>query len=294
MDNPKPHISSTTDLKEVVGGMFTKRNILLGLVGITALIVSHVVATLISRMVAHVARGTNNTPDSVRRNTAFQLLESGVYWVLMISAVLIVFTIMGVEGAAIIAVLGSILFAIGLGLQGTLGDLAAGMMIIASNIYKIGDYIEVISADSDNYSGTVKDFNIMHTRLLDDDSGVILAVPNRILYTCTVKNHSSSTKHVVVEKFIISNRNNDVSLALEVLRAAVQGSGPVLSEPPVTTNVAAVNENGTELEVRYAVSATDFYAEGTKYILSRITTIARKSLVDANVEFVVREFLTTK
>jgi small conductance mechanosensitive channel len=242
-------------------------------------------------MVVHVARGSKRTPDSVKRTTAFQLLRSTIYWVLMVTSIMIIFAFIGVEGAAVIAVFGSILFAVGLGLQGTLGDLASGMMLIAANIYSIGDFIEVLDEENENYSGTVMDFNIMHTRLLDDDSGITLAVPNRILYTNTVKNHSSSKKHVVVQNFTISNRNKDISRALDVLRAAVQGAGPVLSTPPVKTNVATVTENGTELEVRYAINATDYYASETTSVQALINTIARKSLADANVEFVIREFL---
>lgn len=267
---------------------FDKKYLVQGVFGIIALIISHIVVSFLSKTIVNISNN-KHIDDDIKKTTAFHMLQSTIYWVLMSICVIVILSFTGIQGAAVIAVLGSLLFAIGLGLQGTLGDLASGMMLIIGNVYKIGDYIEILDVGNGACVGTVKDFNVMYTRILDDDSSILINIPNRVIYNNVVKNHSSSDKHVVVESIIVSNRNKNLSNALEVLRTSVQNIPYVLDNPPVATNVASITENGTTIEIRYTIKASDYYISGTENVQGKVMTGIRETLYNNDIDLVIRD-----
>lgn len=268
--------------------LFSKQILIKGIIGIIGLVVSHFVASIISRAIVKFVNN-KSIDDAVKKSTTFYMLQSAIYWVFMTIAIILILSFVGVEGAAVVAILGSLLFAIGLGLQGTLSDLASGIMLIIGNVYKIGDYIEIFDDNGSSFNGSVKEFNIMYTRILDDDSGVIIAIPNRVVYNNIVMNHSSSDKHVVVQVISVSNRNRDLSKALDQLRTNVQSSPLVLETPAVKANISAITNYGTDIEVRYTLRNTDYYVSGTNSVQNQLLTLMRQTLIDNNIELVVRE-----
>jgi small conductance mechanosensitive channel len=268
--------------------LFSKQVLIKGIIGIIGLVVSHFAASIISKAIVKFVNN-KSIDDAVKKSTTFYMLQSAIYWVFMTIAFILILSFVGVEGAAVVAILGSLLFAIGLGLQGTLSDLASGIMLIIGNVYKIGDYIEIFDDNGSSFNGSVKEFNIMYTRILDDDSGVIIAIPNRVIYNNIVMNHSSSEKHVVVQLISVSNRNRDLSKALDQLRANVQSSPLVLETPAVKTNISAITNYGTDIEVRYTLRNSDYYVSGTNSVQNQLLTLMRQTLIDNNIELVVRE-----
>jgi len=68
----------------------------------------------------------------------------------------------------------------------------------------------------------------------------------------------------------------------------VQKHSLVLKEPKVTTNVSEVTAKGTNIEVRYPVSADDYYTVGTRNVQTMIKTIIRESLINSGVKLIVR------
>lgn len=157
------------------------------------LIVAHICGIIIARVIKHVFEKRKTTEDKA---IVYSIIEKSVYWTIMFVALFMLPSIIGFETAAIIAAFGSVLFAIGLGLQGTLADLATGIMLLGANTFKLNDYIEIQINDK-TIIGRVKSFGILYTSVIDESSGVIITVPNRILYESPIKNHSTSEMHVV-------------------------------------------------------------------------------------------------
>lgn len=244
------------------------------LIALIILVVGHFFATIMSRIAVHVSSKANT--DSKERAVAYSMVDRAVYWTIMLLILMILPTIVGVETTAIIALIGSILFAIGLGLQGTLGDIAAGVMLLAAGTFKLGDYIEL--ADT-SLKGTVGDFSILYTYIKDEDTGVTVIVPNKILYNGIIYNHSSVVKHVVLQTFFISNENTDVSQILATVIQNVQVFPGVFADPPATCNVFEITPFGTGVEVRYALGISDYQVSGTKNVQSQIMTVIRDTLV---------------
>jgi small conductance mechanosensitive channel len=249
--------------------------------------ITHIVASIISRVVVHYASKNNakTSAEAQKRAIVFSILGSAVYWTIMIIVLLILPHFIGVETTAIVAVLGSILFAIGLGLQGTLADLAAGVMLLGANTFRINDYIEIPDI---NVIGTVSSFGILYTKIVDEDTGIAVMVPNRKLYENPTFNHSSSKKHAVVIEIVVSNKNKHLSAILDTLRQRIQEFPGVLDIDgyKVTCNVSGISALGTTIEVRLALTPQDFQVQGTVSKQTQILTHIREQLDRMNVELV--------
>jgi small conductance mechanosensitive channel len=270
------------DLKQKLASVLTLHYLIVGIVSLCYLIISHFVAKWISYKISKTKN--NNDEETLKKSTAVHVMKSVIYGLVMI----ILFAFIGIKGAAVTTLLGSVFLAIGLGLQGTLGDLASGIMLMLSNAFSMGHYIEVFTDMGDDINGTVIKFNILFTTLLDDDSGVTFIVPNRVLYSCPLKNHSTSKTPIVLEIITISNKNLSIQKALENLREAVQNHELVLKDPPVSTNVSSLTGKGTDIEVRYALHPSNYYASKTRNVRSIISTLIRESLIKSGVDLVVR------
>ena len=97
---------------------------------------------------------------------------------------------LGVETTSIIAVLGAAGLAIGLALQGTLQNIAAGIMLLVLRPFKVGDYI-----DAGGISGTVDEIGLFTTDMTTFD-GVYQSVPNSSLWNTSILNYSLSLIHI--------------------------------------------------------------------------------------------------
>ena len=245
------------------------------LIVLSILVVGHFFALIMARIAVHIS--SNQNADSKERAVAYSIVDRAVYWTIMLGVVMILPAIVGFETTAIVAVIGSVLFAVGLGLQGTLGDIAAGVMLLAAGTFKLGDYIEL--ADS-TLKGSVSDFSILYTHIKDEDTGIAVIVPNKILYNGIIYNHSSATKHNVLQTLFISNENTDITEITSALIQNVQAFPGVFTDPPVTCNVSEITPFGTGIEVRYALSASDYQVSGTTNVQSQIMTVIRKTVLD--------------
>ncbi|NNL11887.1 MAG: mechanosensitive ion channel, partial [Pseudomonadales bacterium] len=95
---------------------------------------------------------------------------------------------LGVQTASVIAILGAAGLAVGLALQGTLSNFAAGVMLILLRPLRVGDFVEV-----SNTSGTVSEVSIFATRLLTGDYKTVV-VPNSAVMGNTITNYSAQER----------------------------------------------------------------------------------------------------
>lgn len=124
---------------------------------------------------------------------AGQALRYGILFVTLI----IVLGQFGVETASILAVLGAAGLAIALALQGTLSNIAAGIMLVFLRPFNVGDYI-----DGDGIVGTVVEVGLFATQLRTLD-GVYLFAPNSKLSNAKIYNYSREKSRVVEVKFVV-------------------------------------------------------------------------------------------
>ena len=117
-------------------------------------------------------------------NTVVPMIGALIRYAGMTLTLVIALGNFGVETTSIIAVLGAAGLAIGLALQGTLSNVAAGLMLVFLRPFKVGDWIEAASV-----SGTVREIGLFST-IIDTFDNVFISVPNSSIWSSNIINHS--------------------------------------------------------------------------------------------------------
>ena len=129
----------------------------------------------------------------------------------------------GVQTTSIIAVLGAAGLAIGLALQGTLSNVAAGVMLLLLRPFNTGDWVETGSV-----SGTIKEVGLF-TTIIDTFDNVYVSIPNSSIWNSTITNHSHyETRRIDVDIGI--HYDTDLDLASHTLLKLAQDER-VLNKP---------------------------------------------------------------
>lgn len=173
-------------------------------------------------------------------------------------AILLIFVIvaaldrLGVDTTSLIAVLGAAGLAIGLALQGSLQNFAAGFMLLMFRPFKAGDYVEAASV-----GGMVEKISIFTTILRTPDNKEV-TVPNGLIYRDSITNYSARDTRRVDMIFNISY-GDDIKKAREIISAALAADERILPEPEPTIVVGALGDSSVDLWVRPWVNTPDFW-----------------------------------
>lgn len=180
------------------------------------------------------------------------LAASIVRYAILVFVIIAVLSNFGVETTSIIAVLGAAGLAIGLALQGTLSNIAAGVMILILRPLKIDEFVEAGSV-----SGTVVEITLF-TTLLKTPDGVFISAPNSQIWNSAIKNYSRNPTRRLDIKVGISY-DDDVDAALEFLTNLVASDERVLKDPEPMSFVANLGESSVDLTARGWVNTSDFW-----------------------------------
>ena len=193
-------------------------------------------------------------------DTLVPFLSSMIYYMLLTFLVLAVLSLFGIQTTSFIAVLGATGLAIGLALQGTLGNFAAGVMLLIFRPFKIGDYIE-----AGGTAGTVQEIAIFSTTLHSPDN-VRITVPNSCVYGSTVKNYSYNETRRNDMVFGISY-DDDIAKAVDVIQRALDGDDRILKDPAPVIAVGELADSSVNLLVRPWCKGSDYW--GLRWDLTR-------------------------
>jgi len=204
---------------------------------IVALIVGMLLMKAINKAAGKAIEKTklDDTIKSVARNVVKVLL----YIILIISII----EILGVSMSSVIAVLASCGLAVGLALQGALGNLAGGLMILVFKPFKVGDYIESAGAE-----GTVQEISVFYTTIMTVDNKQVL-VPNGDLMNANVTNFTAAKNRRIDQDFKITN-DIDPDLVKSVLLSAAEATAGVLQEPAPFARLTGVDDDTYIFTVR--------------------------------------------
>ena len=188
-------------------------------------------------------------------------LRNVVFVVLFVLVVVGALDRAGVPTASLLAALGAAGLAIGLALQGSLSNLAAGVLLMVFRPFRVGQYVEVAGV-----AGTVQEVSLMHTRLLSPDNRVIV-LPNSKVAGDAIVNHSAcGTRRI--DLVIGIGYGDDLARAIERVRELLAGDRRVLSEPAADVAVSQLGETSVQLAVRPWVNTTDAWGVQTSLLRS--------------------------
>lgn len=160
---------------------------------------------------------------------------------------------LGVNTTSLVALIGAAGLAVGLSLQGSLQNLAAGVMLVVFRPFKVGDYIEAAGT-----AGTVEIIGIFTTTLRTPDNRTIV-VPNGQLYTGTITNNSARDTRRIDLVFGIGY-GDDLGKARQVLQDILDADTRILKDPAPLIAVNELGESSVNLAVRPWVKAADYGA----------------------------------
>jgi len=185
-----------------------------------------------------------------RDATVGPLVSQIVRYAILFVTFVIVLGQFGVETASILTVLGAAGIAIALALQGTLSNIAAGILLIFLRPFNVGDYI-----DADGIVGTVVEVGLFGTQLRTYD-GVFVFAPNSKLSNAKITNYSREASRVVELKFNVPRSADIAQVRGEVQQGLVGDYVAPASRPEVL--VDTLTDTSVTLAVRVPVRSSDW------------------------------------
>lgn len=176
-----------------------------------------------------------------------------VRYAILVLVVIMVLGQFGVQTASIIAAIGAIGLAIGLALQGTLQNIAAGIMLLALRPFRIGEYVEVGAI-----AGTIEEIGLFATSLRTVD-GVYVLAPNSTLWNQPVRNFTRNGVRRTDITLSIGSWN-DIDLAQKTMLGVAGGERRLRREPAPIAFVSTVGDASVAITLRYWTTAADFFA----------------------------------
>ncbi|MAO56280.1 MAG: mechanosensitive ion channel protein MscS [Rhodospirillaceae bacterium] len=184
--------------------------------------------------------------------TLTPFLSSIVRYVILAFVLVAVLNQFGVQTTSIIAVLGAAGLAIGLALQGTLQNVAAGVMLLVLRPFRVGDFI-----DAGGQAGTVVEISLFSTELKTPD-GIFKSVPNSAVFGSTITNFSRNPTRRI--DFIASiSYGDDLPKAMEVLKGIMDKDERILKEPAPEVMTWAMAASSVDINMRCWVNISDYW-----------------------------------
>ncbi|MFH0257392.1 small-conductance mechanosensitive channel MscS [Vibrio rumoiensis] len=179
-------------------------------------------------------------------------ISSLVRYVLFVIVLIAALGRVGVETASVVAVIGAAGLAIGLALQGSLANFAAGVLIVAFRPFKAGDYVEI-----GGVAGSVESIQIFQTVLTTPDNKMIV-VPNGSVIGSAIVNYS---RHATrrIDYVIGVSYKADLKKTKEVILRVLESESRLLQTPAPTVGVVALADSSVNFVVRPWVKTADYW-----------------------------------
>lgn len=240
---------NTEITSEVVKAIITfSRNLVLAIV---ILIAGFWAAGFMAKLVRRAFNKTRRIDDTIT-----EFLASVARYAVVIITILAILSQFGVETASIIAVLGAATLAIGLALQGTLGNVASGVVLLITRPYHIGDLVEI-----NGETGTVERLDIFSSRLNTLDNKALI-IPNGQVVSSTIINYTANdTRRFEINVGI--DYDDDINLAIKTLIAAAAQDERVLAEPAPWAGAVEFGQSSIDMKLRAWTDKDDYWQTRT-------------------------------
>jgi small conductance mechanosensitive channel len=193
--------------------------------------------------------------------TLQSFLGSLTRYLIIIVGLMVVLQKWGVQATSVLAVLSGLLLGIGLALQGALGNVAAGVMLLLFRPYRVGDLVEI-----GGKQGTVQALDLMTTEIRTPDNLRVTA-PNGKIFGDFIVNYTKPGKRRVDVVFHIPP-SKDLGEVLEAMKTALAADKRVLKEPAPSFEASALHELYAEGVIRVWVKPTDYVPMKTTIVLA--------------------------
>lgn len=222
-------------------------------VNLTLAILILIATVIASRWASSAARRGLGRISAFRRDpTVLSFAVQVVRVAVLILGLIAVLQRLGVQTTSIIAVLGAASLAVGLALQGTLSNVAAGVMLLILRPYRVGDVVDI-----GGVTASVQKLDLFTTQLSNASNHKIV-VPNSLVLGDRILNFSGQTLRRVEIDFTVGY-GEDLGRAREVLEAVGRGHDSVLQDPPVWSGVTGLLDSAVQITLHAWVASGDWW-----------------------------------
>ncbi|MDR2134330.1 MAG: mechanosensitive ion channel [Treponema sp.] len=183
--------------------------------------------------------------------TITSLLRLIIRYGILIICIIMILNTFGINTASLLAVLGAAGIAVGLALKDTLGNIAAGIILLFLRSYRKGDYIEFGS-----YSGTVKEISLFIT-ILETPDGIYVSAPNSSIWGTVLKNYTRNGRRRMDLSVGISY-SDSIDTAFRVMREIAAAESRFMKDPAPQVLVQSLGDSSVNILLR-AWAGTDVY-----------------------------------
>jgi small conductance mechanosensitive channel len=207
-------------------------------ISVLIIVIGLVLSRAFRRLIEKAASGRFNVEDTVS-----SLLRYVVRYGIFIICVIMILNVFGVNTTSLIAVLGAAGIAIGLALKDTLGNIAAGIILLFLGSYRRGEAIEFGS-----FSGTVREINLF-TTILETPDGIYISAPNSSIWGSPLRNFTRNGKRRMELPVRISYADS-LDAAFQVMRDIIASETRFLQNPPPQVILQSVQEGYVTITIR--------------------------------------------
>jgi len=175
--------------------------------------------------------------------TAALLLQAIIRYGIIIIGVIMILNIFGVNTASLLAVLGAAGIAVGLALKDTLGNIAAGIILLLLGSFRKGEFIEF-----DSFMGTVKEINLF-TTILETPDGIFISAPNSSIWGVPLKNYTRNGKRRM-ELSIGIAYSDSVDAAFQVMQNIIAAETRFLRDPAPQVLLQSIEDSSVKITIR--------------------------------------------
>ncbi|KAB0538990.1 mechanosensitive ion channel [Pseudochrobactrum algeriensis] len=184
--------------------------------------------------------------------TLVVFFSASVRYGILVVVLVMVLGQFGIQTASILAALGAVGLAIGLALQGTLQNIAAGIMLLVLRPFKVGEYI-----NAGAIAGTVQEIGLFSTELKTYD-GLFVMAPNSVLWNTPVTNFTRHKARMHDFKVGIGYED-DVQKAFTILKTIISEQKGVLKTPEPIYFVSQLADSSVVISCRYWIEAPNYF-----------------------------------
>jgi small conductance mechanosensitive channel len=236
-----------------LGDLATERTLALATeygLNFLAALVTIIIGIWAARRFSNVIRDWLNRSTRIDQTLA-PILAALVKYAILTLTVVVTLGNFGVETTSIIAVLGAAGLAVGLALQGTLSNVAAGLMLLFLRPFKVGDWVEAAGV-----SGSVREIGLF-TTTIDTFDNVYISVPNSSIWTSNIINHARyGTRRMDVDIGISYDADLD---AAEEAMMELANDSRVLADPAPRFLVVSYGDSAINVRLRAYAEYDNFF-----------------------------------
>ncbi len=176
-----------------------------------------------------------------------------IYSTLLVFVILAALDRLGVKTASFVAIIGAAGLAVGLALQGSLSNFAAGVMLVIFKPFRVGDFVEIAGV-----KGTVAEIQIFVT-ILDTPDNIRIFVPNSHITGGNILNYSANSTRRL-DMVIGVSYGDDLAKAKQTIWTVLQADGRILQDPKPVVAILGLGDSSVNIAVRPWVKVPDYWA----------------------------------